>query len=274
MGYRLEELTWPQAEKALNETKTVVIPTGSIEQHGPHCPLGTDYFAARAIAERVVDLSPVVVAPTIPIGFADYHSDFAGTLSISEETLTRVYREICSYLVKYGVTHIVFSNSHGGNIGPITQTMTWLRDRGVLAAAVVWYEVAGRLNPKWTLIGHGDYTETSIVLAVNEKLVDFSKVSSPVRKNLSEKLILNDIRDCRFKGVPVHVGVRIKDYTDTGDLIEYGWFPEADHTIPPTAASADMGREIIDAVAKFIAEFIEEFRKVKLPLNHKERGDD
>ena len=57
MGYFLEELTWPKAKKTLAETKIAVIPTGSIEQHGPHLPVGTDFFAAQAIARRIGEIS-------------------------------------------------------------------------------------------------------------------------------------------------------------------------------------------------------------------------
>jgi len=266
MGYFLEDLTWPKAQKALAETKVVVIPTGSIEQHGPHLPVGTDFFAARAIGRRISEISPVVVAPTIPIGYADYHADFPGTLSLTEETLTRVYSEVCSYFVKYGVTHIVFSNAHGGNQGSLTSVMSALRDQDVLAATISWFEVAGFLNPEWALVGHGDHTETSIMLAINSNLVDLDKAGVPVRKNLSEELLLNDIRDCRFRNAPVHVGLRTRDYTDTGYMIEYGLFPKADHSIPPTAATAQKGEEIIDAIAGYVADFIEEFKSVRLPL--------
>lgn len=265
MGYRLEELTWLQAEDALRETKMVIIPTGSIEQHGPHLPLGTDYFIAREIANRVGEISPVVVVPAIPIGFADYHADFPGTLSVSQETLGRLYREICSYLVKYGVTHILFINGHGGNLGVIKTVMSSLRDQDVLAAEISWYLMSGILDRRWTLIGHGDFVETSLVLAINEGIVDLSKAKTPIRKNLSDNLILFDNDECRFRNTPIHVSLRTKDYTDTGDMIEYGHSPDVDHSVPPTEATAEMGKEIIEALTRHIAEFITEFKSVTLP---------
>lgn len=266
MGYLLEELTWQQAKDAFREMGAVVIPTGSIEQHGPHLPVGTDFLSAQAIGHRISEISQVVVAPTIPIGYADYHADFPGTLSLTEETLARVYDEVCSYFVKYGVTHIVFSNAHGGNQGPLTAVMSSLRKQGVLAATISWFEVAGFLNPEWALVGHGDYTETSVVLAINDNLVHMNEAQVPPRKNMSDSLLLNDIHDCRFKNAPVHIGLRTKDCTETGYMIEYGLFPDADHTKSPTTATAEIGREIIDAIARYIADFIEEFKSVRLPL--------
>jgi len=266
VGYLLEEMTWPQAAAALTETKTVVIPTGSIEQHGPHLPVGTDYLIAQTLARRVSEISPAVVAPAIPIGYADYHADFPGTLSLTERTLVEVYQEICDYFVSYGVTHIVFINGHGGNLGPLTTVGNYLRKKEVLAATVLWWESAQAINPSWALIGHGDFLETSLVLAINDKIVDLDRAQIPVRNNLSDVLILDDIHACRFKSGLIHVSLRTRDYTDTGDMIEYGASPEADHSVPPTAASPALGREVMEKVAEYISEFIDEFQKVRLPL--------
>ena len=266
MGYLLEELTWPRAAAAFSETKTVIIPTGSIEQHGPHLPVGTDYLIAQAIARRVGEISPVIVAPAIPIGYADYHADFPGTLSLTEKTLMEVYQEICDYFVSYGVTHIVFINGHGGNLGPLTAVGNYLRKKNVLAATILWWESAQALNTSWSLIGHGDFLETSLVLAINEKIVDLERAKLPVRHNLSDTLILDDIHECRFKSGLIHVTLRTRDYTDTGDMIEYGASPGVDHSIPPTEASSKLGKEVMEKVGVYIKEFIEEFQKVRLPL--------
>jgi creatinine amidohydrolase len=265
MGYFLEELTWPQAKKALAETGVVVIPTGSIEQHGPHMPVGTDYLVAREVANRVGKISPVVIAPTIPVGYAEYHADFAGTLSLTQETLTRVYNEICSHFIEYGVTHILFINGHGGNMGSLMAASSTLRKKNVLAATILWWEASQAINPDWALIGHGDFLETSVMLAIDEKIVAMDKAQLPVRKNLSDKLILDDIHECRFKTGLIHVALRTKDYTDTGDMIEYGASPGADHSVPPSAATAARGNKILTQVSEYISEFIDEFRKVHIP---------
>jgi len=265
MGHLLEELTWPQAKDALKEAKAVVIPTGSIEQHGPHMPLGTDYFVARNLAARIGRISRVIVAPAIPVGYADYHADFPGTLSLSEETLTRVYEEITGYFVGYGATHIVFVNGHGGNLTSLMRASATLRKQNVLAATVLWWEAAAALDPGWSLIGHGDFVETSLMLAINESIVDLGRANPPLRKNLSDRLILNDIHDCRFESGLIHVALRTRDYTDSGDMIEYGASPGADHSVPPSAATAARGEDILGKVAQYIARFIDAFSEVQLP---------
>lgn len=266
LGHLLENLSWPEAKEVFEEVRVAVIPTGSCEQHGPHLPIGTDYLVAQELSSRVCDMSSVVVTPTIPIGYADYHSDFPGTLSLSEETLTKVYQEVCSYLIRYGITHIVFINGHGGNIGSINSTMSFLRAQEILAATIMWYEVSGELNEDWRQIGHGDFIETSLLLAINEENVNLDVAEVPERKNLSKELVLDDIHNCKFKGAPVHVGLRTRDYTDTGDMIEYGQSPGADHSVPPTEASKEKGEAIIQGVSEYISDFIEEFKDTSLPL--------
>jgi creatinine amidohydrolase/Fe(II)-dependent formamide hydrolase-like protein len=266
MGYLLEELTWQQGKEAFHDASAVIVSTGSIEQHGPHLPVGTDFLSAQAIERGISEISSVVVAPTVLIGYADYHANFYETLSLTEDTLARVYEAIYSYFVSYGVTHVFLSNAHGGNQGPLMNMMSSLRDQGVMAATISWFEIASFPNPKWALFGHGDYTETSVVLAINDNLVDLDRSHVPARKHMSDSMVLDDVHDCRFKNAPVHIALRTKDYTDSGDMIEYGLFPEADHSIPPTAASARMGKEIIEAIARYTSDFVTEFCKVQLPL--------
>lgn len=89
--YVLENRTWAQAQKAFSKCKTAIIPLGSTEQHGPHLPLGTDFFVAQYFADALAKVDfDAIVTPVLPIGFADYHSDFPGTLSLTFETLKDV----------------------------------------------------------------------------------------------------------------------------------------------------------------------------------------
>ena len=170
-GYLLEKLTWPMAKKAFEETSMVVIPVGSTEQHGPHLPVGTDFFLPREIARLLLERSNVIVTPTLPIGYAKYHTMFPGTLSLTEETLKNVLIDICDDLLKYGTTHILFIDGHGGNLNALRQCGEWLRKRCVPSAVVTWWQLAPAIDPSWQAIGHADYIETSAILALDEDLV-------------------------------------------------------------------------------------------------------
>ena len=77
------ELSWMNAEKQFKTSKTVIIPLGSVEQHGPHLPLGTDWIIAQELAKRASNGTEALVLPVLPFGYAEYHMDFPGTLTLT-----------------------------------------------------------------------------------------------------------------------------------------------------------------------------------------------
>jgi len=262
----LEQMTWPEALKAFSgNTTVVVIPTGSTEQHGPHLPLGTDFLIAHDLARRVGERADVIVTPTLPVGYAEYHTAFPGTLSIHEDTLARVYMDVCEHLVRYGATHILVVNGHGGNMTALRQCGEELRKRRVPMAIACWWQMSQVVNPEWLATGHGDYVETSAVLAVNASLVDLSMAHLPKNKDLTDRITLDTPEDARFKGGKLIVNLTTADSTDTGDMMEYGLTAAASYDTPPTAGTAEMGTAILNGLADYLAEFIAEFRKVRLP---------
>lgn len=264
-GFLLERMTWRQAEAAFARTSFVVVPTGSTEQHGPALPLGTDFMVANELARRVGARANVIVTPTIPIGYAQYHAVFPGTLSFTEETLTKAYIEMCTNLLRYGTTHILFVNGHGGNNVPLRRCGEWLREKCVPAAVACWWQMSGVVNPEWLALGHGDYVELSTILAIDETLPDMAAAKVAVNKPLTEKIALDDLRAARFKGGTLAVNMIMTDISDDGAMMEYGMTGAKDYTIPPTTARKEIGEALYEGLANYLAEFIEEFRKVKVP---------
>ena len=107
----MEDLTWTEIELAI-QTKgydTVIIPTGGTEQNGAHVTLGKHnkvvYYTSEKIAER---LGRTFVAPVIPYVPEDMHMQYAGTVSVSEETLKAVLRDAASSYRKQGIKNILF----------------------------------------------------------------------------------------------------------------------------------------------------------------------
>jgi creatinine amidohydrolase len=264
-GFLLERMTWPQAQEAFKRTAVVVVPIGSTEQHGPHLPLGTDFLVAEEMARRLGERSNVIVTPTLPIGYAQYHAVFPGTLSVSEETLTRALIEICENLLRYGVTHILFVDGHGGNLTALRKCGEWLRERCIPSAVACWWEMAHVVNPEWLALGHADYVETSLILSLDESLPDMPAAALAVNKPLTPSIALDDLRAARFKGGKLSVNLIMTDITDNGAMMEYGLTGAKDFAIPPTVATKDIGEKIYEGLANYLAEFVEEFRKVKLP---------
>jgi creatinine amidohydrolase len=258
-------MTWKQAEAAFKRTSFVVFPLGSTEQHGPALPLGTDFLVAEELARRVGKRANVIVTPVLPIGYAQYHAVFPGTLSLSEETLTRTLIEMCGNLLSYGTTHILFITGHGGNTTSLRRCGEWLRERCVPAAVSCWWEQTNVVNPEWLALGHGDYVETSMILALDPSLPDMPAAEIAVNKPLTDKIALDDLRSARFKGAHLGVNLIMTDITDSGAMMEFGLTAAKDYKIHPSTANKAIGEKLYEGLADYLAEFIEEFRTVTLP---------
>src|SRR5699024_11691337 len=121
----LTEATWTDVAKT--KTDLAVLPVGSTEQHGPHAPLGTDRLTARAVAEAGTAAyedardRAVVLAPTIPVGIAEEHRGFSGTLWVTPDTFRQYVRETVDSLAFHGFEKVVLVNGHGGNVGALRE---------------------------------------------------------------------------------------------------------------------------------------------------------
>jgi creatinine amidohydrolase len=111
---RWEDLTMPELEARLKETPTVLLPVGSLEEHGPHLPLGTDAFHALEVARRVAQLKPLVVAPPLFYGLCRSTREHPGTVSLSFDTLRALLKEVGREFYRHGCRALVFLSGHAG----------------------------------------------------------------------------------------------------------------------------------------------------------------
>ncbi len=171
---RLTETAWTDAEAA--DTDLAVLPVGSTEQHGPHAPLGTDHLAAEAVAEAGVAAydGEVVLAPAVPVGVAEEHRHFAGTLWVSEDTFRSYVRETIQSLASHGWDHVVVVNGHGGNVAALREACARLtRDGDAYAVSFTWFDaIDDEILPDGVEMGHGGPVETSLLREVYPALVD------------------------------------------------------------------------------------------------------
>ncbi len=116
---QLELSTWTEVESYLHNSRGIIIPIGSTEQHGPTGIIGTDAVCAEAIAIEVGSITQALVAPTINVGMALHHADFPGTISLRPSTLILVIRDYLTCLARSGFTKFFFINGHGGNIATL-----------------------------------------------------------------------------------------------------------------------------------------------------------
>ncbi len=145
----LQELTWPDIEAYLNKEEGIIIPIGSIEQHGPVGVMGTDAMVAEAIAKGVGELIQVLVGPVISIGVAEHHMGFPGTLSLRPSTMIALINDYISSLTHHGFRRLFFLNGHGGNTATLKAAFSEIHTHRRLDAhsypiqckVASWYEV-------------------------------------------------------------------------------------------------------------------------------------
>ena len=102
MQYDLANMTSPEAAEAIARSRTAVLPIGSIEQHGPHLPNGTDTFAAELVAREVADRLDAVFVPFGPYGVTPIHAGHPGTVTLRRETFEALLTDICTELIAHG----------------------------------------------------------------------------------------------------------------------------------------------------------------------------
>ena len=111
----LPHMTSPEVRDLLTRTDMALIPVPSLEQHGLHAPIGTDYYSGVERAKLIAQRTDILVAPVLLIGQAPYHMDFPGTISLSAVTMQQVYFEVAQSLIRHGFRRLLFLNSHNGN---------------------------------------------------------------------------------------------------------------------------------------------------------------
>lgn len=244
-------LTWPEAQDRFKDVDTALLPVGSTEQHGPHLPLDTDAFDADYLARQVAgtcsDPKPLVL-PCIPYGVSYHHEDFAGTLSITPRTLTRLVFEVGMSAARHGITKLVIINGHGGNI-PALQFAAQMINR---EARIFTCVETGETSEKDVQAiaetpndVHAGEIETSTSLAVRPELVRRDKARKFVPRFSSRYLDFTSKRSVEWYA-------RIARLSSTGVLGD------------PTKASREKGEKIWEVMIKHLAEFVEGIKDMSL----------
>jgi len=110
----IEEMTMPEFEAGLLQTRIVLIPFGSVEQHGPHLPLSTDTFEAYQVCVKAAEVRPLFVAPPVHYGNCRSTSCHPGTISISTTTLKSLFMDIVRSLRNHGLHTFIAVTGHAG----------------------------------------------------------------------------------------------------------------------------------------------------------------
>lgn len=230
-----------------------VLPIGAIEQHGPHLPLSVDCDLVNAVIVRMLaqlaDNQNVLVMPSLTITKSEEHNRFAGTLSLSADTLLSVLRDVGRSVSSAGITRLVLFNGHGGNNAVLEIAARDLRlHHNMVVATCSWFGFAtipsemDQTSIDFDL--HAGELETSAMLASRPELVDMSATQNfrPVMEKWKDTF-----QYIGLTGQPARPGWAIED------LNEFGACGNA------REATAEKGEQLLNSAASGFVEFLKEF---------------
>lgn len=242
-------------EVAQRDGSVLVLPVGSIEQHGRHLPVATDTIlvdsVARLAADRVEADLPLLVAPPVWSGYSPHHLAFGGTLTLDFETLLAVLEELADSALENGFDALLLLNGHGGNMALVSGATSLI----------------GRTHPESEVLGltyfqlaqefvddiresepggmaHGGEFETSLMLHLLPELVHEDRVGG---EPLDEPYDLG-LADL-FEGGPLTVYRPFEVYSETGGIGR------------PELASAEKGRRLADRLAEELASLLTDIHR-------------
>ena len=168
------ELYDPEFRKSIKSKKpTIIIPVGSIEQHGPHLPISTDSDIVTEIASRLAKKCGFIVFPTISYGVSLEHEPLFN-LSLKESNLRKILDDIITSLGKNHIKKIIILNGHHGNL----QVLNRIGMEGVSKLSY-WHFMKHEFD-------HAGFVETSLMLAISNKVKMKKAKKGLITKGLSK----------------------------------------------------------------------------------------
>lgn len=250
----LGRLSWKEVEGILPLNPVILLPIGTVEQHGPHMPVNADNMVAGFVAQRVAESTSAYLAPAINYGLSAQFRNFPGTISIQPQTLTAVLRDVCQALVHQGFRRLIFVNNHGGNQTSCEQVARELKaEHGLVIGNLYPWNLGYALmrdtyDDAAAVYGHGGEPETSAMLGMFPEDVRLDLMAGrdpnttgpfkPRRDNLIE-----------IPGQPVG-GTVFLDYDEL--------FPNG-ATGDPSVGTAERGKIWIERVVGFAIAFVKHF---------------
>ena len=208
IGFIYEELKWPEIKEVVKEDRLVILPTGSIEQHGLHLPVNTDSALVTEVCRRAAEQIPdeVLLMPTVVYGYDPHHMDFPGNMSIEGVTFLHYVRDIVVGLAHHGFKRVLIVNGHGSNHiyvdAAARQAIIDTEGKVLCAAMSYWnatqvYQTVKRIRESGLGgIGHACEFETSMYLAMKPELVDMSKATDWLGAPDAPDTFKNELWNC------------------------------------------------------------------------------
>ena len=241
----LDEMTWREAKERFNQCNAAFIPTGPIEGHGPHVPLGCDCYVASAVAMLLAEKSGGVALPPLAYNFTGGTSAFPGSVSIPIRTQVQVLMDIARALWRQGIKRIFIVSIHGPNSMIVgTAVRTLFEEENIPAMFLNAWSHAGEKARERVPEADGAYLEAMCaygamkLLGKEGAIPDVASLEDVPSGELPEAV--RNVQ--RFGTVGFH-------YTD-----------EMQHIPPRAGIDPDMGIEILNQVAEALLPAVEHMR--------------
>ena len=238
-----------------------VLPLGATEQHGPHLPLSVDTVLVEGVLNaalsHLAEQDPVWVLPTQSLGLSTEHTAFAGTLSLSPQTVIQLWCDIGASVARAGFKKLLLFNAHGGNVGLMDVVARELRGQhGLLVYSSSWYNLpldAVAMQPfsadELRFGVHAGDMETSMMLALAPETVKMTlaqNFDSTSRWRAAQYAVLGD-------GKSAKLGWHMQDYNPHGAAGN------------AAAANAAKGHALVTSAGEQLARLLQEL--MALPLS-------
>jgi len=258
---RWEELSVPQIDRLDRDRTVLVLPVGSVEQHGRHLPVGTDSLLAHAISLAAAARMEgrVAVLPPPWYGFSAHHMRFAGTITLNASTMLALVKDIAASVVAHGFRRLLIVNGHGGNNGVIdvlASELGHLHYGEARIASLTYFQLARAAiaelrESRSGGMGHACEFETSMVQHIRPELVA-TEHAVAMYPDPGSRYLTTDLLG----------GSAVRTYHDFGDLSETGTLGD------PSLASPEKGARFFEAVVAELTKFVDDFGRWKIPPEH------
>lgn len=230
--------TWCDVEQYLKHSQTILVPIGSMEQHGPTGLIGTDSICPTVIAETTAaDADDILVGPTFNVGCAQHHMAFPGSMTLRPSTMLATLVDWCTSLRRHGFRNIYWLNGHGGNVATIAAAFSEVHAERSLAAPDTAVAPLTLRQRNWW--------ELSDVMACCRRL---HPQNDGAHATASEVAVTYAAYPDQVREVPLTP--RVAPMGPISDALDYrSRFPDGRIGSDPSQATVEAGNEIIRVAA-------------------------
>ncbi|MGD8397994.1 MAG: creatininase family protein [Anaerolineae bacterium] len=255
-----DELTWPEMREAIDRQPVILLPFGTIEDHGPHLPINTDNVIVEAICLEVARRAPgeVLVMPLVSYGLDEHHMDFPGTVAVDTEALLRYVTDVAASPARHGLTHVLIVNGHGSN-APVAD----LAARQVVLRTGI---ACGAMSPNAAI----DPTLAEPALSAGRRsapggVAHAGEYETAMMLHLRPDLVHMDRAVCEMGQLTLEYFNW--DHDEPSVLSWQDWWSrmsESGVCGDPTVATAEFGRALFETTVENFVRFVRAFRTIPL----------